>query len=699
MRHLFIVLCITGAACGITSQVNAQTAPPLAFSLDLLAPCTSSACSGTHPTDAAFQIQAGSFSYAAGSGSTAGAYVATLALNTPLVCDEISSAGVDGASGPNRLAPTFTNATPGGLLEFNAGGPSVVDLTGLSYDGNNPAGVATTYSNYGTPSLPAQVLCYGVNPVSGGPASYAPGPYGIFRSAFENHPAGEPWLSVQTVNSPNATTGPVGPKGPTAANTMAYVVQIHNASSATNWRLNLGYDKAFFDAVNNGGIAPTWCILGSGIPQPGSTSGTATCNPITQAYTLKAADIQAATNSIYIYVDNTGSAVTTGTNWANLNSAFYPAVAAVFPPFGTYPQRFDDKVVVASGNNMPTLNIGSIVCSNDKTSTSCTTYGPDGNAVPAQVSYHNSINSGGLVNMDPLVYFVSPYSGSTLPSTADTLNAGNVSNVSCTDPKHILANPLAAGSFTTSAGATGALQLAFTFAPSGSLYVPGTAVCSATFAASSHAPALSATHTFTITMLPATTSHFAVTAPATATAGTAFNTLTVTAQDASNNTVASYAGTVHFTSTDGFAVLPANTTLTNGVGTFNATLKTARSNETITASDSVTPALTGTSAAIDVSSAAATHFVVNAPASETVGNAFAISVTAKDPYSNTDTNYAGTVHFTSSDNAAVLPSDMSLTFGVGTPSVTLNTTGPQTVIATDTVNSSINGTSNTITVN
>ena len=59
-----------------------------------------------------------------------------------------------------------------------------------------------------------------------------------------------------------------------------------------------------------------------------------------------------------------------------------------------------------------------------------------------------------------------------------------------------------------------------------------------------------------------------------ATANVAFS-FTVTAQDPFNNTVTSYAGTVKFTSTDGTATLPANSTLTNGTGTFNATLKVA----------------------------------------------------------------------------------------------------------------------------
>jgi hypothetical protein len=73
----------------------------------------------------------------------------------------------------------------------------------------------------------------------------------------------------------------------------------------------------------------------------------------------------------------------------------------------------------------------------------------------------------------------------------------------------------------------------------------------------------------------------AVSGPPTATAGTSFS-ITVTAQDAANNTVTDYTGTVTFSSTDTGVgrLLPANYTFTagdNGVHTFSngATLVTA----------------------------------------------------------------------------------------------------------------------------
>jgi hypothetical protein len=190
-----------------------------------------------------------------------------------------------------------------------------------------------------------------------------------------------------------------------------------------------------------------------------------------------------------------------------------------------------------------------------------------------------------------------------------------------------------------------------------------------------------------ITFIPAI--HFAVSAPATATAGTAFN-FTVTAQDALNNTLTGYTGTVHFTSTDGAALLPADATLTNGTGTFSATLKTAGS-PTISATDTVTAAMTGTSAPIAVNAGAATHFSVSTPANSTAGASFTFTVTALDSFDNTDTAYAGTVHFTSSDGTALLPADATLSNGVGTFNATLKTAGSQTLAATDTVTTSITG--------
>jgi len=199
-------------------------------------------------------------------------------------------------------------------------------------------------------------------------------------------------------------------------------------------------------------------------------------------------------------------------------------------------------------------------------------------------------------------------------------------------------------------------------------------------------------------LTPDVATHFSVVpATATPTAGTAFN-FTVTALDGSNGVVSSYAGRVHFTSSDGQAMLPANSTMTNGTGNFTATLKTV-GGQTITATDMATVSITGTSNSINVTGALATHFSVVAPANDTAGTSFSFTVSALDASNNLVTNYAGTVHFTSTDSQAVLPPNSTLRNGTGSFSATLKTgVGGQTITATDAATASITGTSNSINV-
>src|SRR5262249_30566942 len=135
----------------------------------------------------------------------------------------------------------------------------------------------------------------------------------------------------------------------------------------------------------------------------------------------------------------------------------------------------------------------------------------------------------------------------------------------------------------------------------------------------------------------------------------------------------------------------------NGTGTFSATLKRAGS-QTITATDTVTVGITGTSDSITVSPASASHFSVSAPTSATAGTSFSVTVTSRNQNNNTATAYSGTVHFTSTDGNASLPSDGTLSNGTGSFNATLKTAGSQTITATDTVSSGITGTSNSITV-
>jgi hypothetical protein len=194
----------------------------------------------------------------------------------------------------------------------------------------------------------------------------------------------------------------------------------------------------------------------------------------------------------------------------------------------------------------------------------------------------------------------------------------------------------------------------------------------------------------------AAATHFVVSAPSSSTAGVPF-TFTVRALDQFNNLASGYTGTVHFSSTDGLAVLPTDVTLSGGSGTLSATLKTAGA-QTITATDTATPTLTGTSNQVTVGAAAASQFALTAPASATSGVAFDFTVTALDQFGNTATGYSGTAHFTTTAASAVLPADSTLTNGTATFSATLQSGGSHTITATDTATPTLTGTTNTITV-
>jgi len=222
-------------------------------------------------------------------------------------------------------------------------------------------------------------------------------------------------------------------------------------------------------------------------------------------------------------------------------------------------------------------------------------------------------------------------------------------------------------------------------------------------AADTVTPSLTSTATVNVTApLPAT--HLGVSAPASATAGSAFN-ITVTALDANGNTAIGYLGSVHFTTTDAGAgvAVPGDYTFVaadHGVHTFagGVTLVTAAS-QTVTATDKNTSTITG-SATVTVNPAAAVSLTVAGfPSPTNAGVPGNFTVTARDAYGNTATGYGGTVTFTSSDPSAQLPANSTLTKGTATFSATFQTVGTQSLTATDTVTKSITGTQKGITVN
>ena len=194
-------------------------------------------------------------------------------------------------------------------------------------------------------------------------------------------------------------------------------------------------------------------------------------------------------------------------------------------------------------------------------------------------------------------------------------------------------------------------------------------------------------------------------------AGAAF-TLTVIALDQFNQPASSYAGTVQFSTSDTYSnngttpktpLLPPNYTFTasntpgtdNGIHVFtgSVTLITAAT-QTVTATDTVTGSIAGSSSGVSSTPTLPPNSRCRAPAKVPVAGHFLVmTVTAEDQYGNIATSYTGTVHFTSTDSQAVLSDPSTLTNGVGSFAVLLQTAGPQTITANDKANN-ITGISN-----
>jgi hypothetical protein len=192
------------------------------------------------------------------------------------------------------------------------------------------------------------------------------------------------------------------------------------------------------------------------------------------------------------------------------------------------------------------------------------------------------------------------------------------------------------------------------------------------------------------TVVPASFETFEV---PTTTAGAAYS-FTLVALDARGNVAPGYTGTVHLSSSDAQAGLPADYTFTAADGaihTFTVTLKTAGT-QSVSVVDTAHPSVT-TSLSVSVAPGAVTHFIVSGRSSVTKGVGFKITVSAVDDFGNVNAGYRGTVHLSSSDSTG---GTQNFTFssnddGLHIFSYTFNALGFQTITITDTINNSIVG--------
>src|SRR5439155_25216659 len=126
----------------------------------------------------------------------------------------------------------------------------------------------------------------------------------------------------------------------------------------------------------------------------------------------------------------------------------------------------------------------------------------------------------------------------------------------------------------------------------------------------------------------------------------------------------------------------------------SATLKTAGT-EPLTTTDTVTNTITGSQTGITVNGVTATSLIIAGfPSPTTAGVAGNFTVTAEDGSGKVATGYTGTIHFTSSDPQAVLPSDYTFTgadAGQHTFCATLKTAGSRCLITMGSCDMSCSG--------
>ncbi len=177
---------------------------------------------------------------------------------------------------------------------------------------------------------------------------------------------------------------------------------------------------------------------------------------------------------------------------------------------------------------------------------------------------------------------------------------------------------------------------------------------------------------------------FRMTAGPDVVAGQSFDLDLQIASSASSLLLGAYSGTVHFTSSDSTAVLPADYTFSfadGGAHHFIATLNSSGS-QTITVTDKLLPGFHGT-ATLGVNVPDVSTLSIAGPSNPPLATPATFIVTALDAGRNQVTNYNGTVHFSSTDPSAVLPGDTVLVNGTGSFAITLNSPGQQTLQVVD----------------
>ncbi|MCP3101115.1 lamin tail domain-containing protein [Myxococcus sp. K15C18031901] len=181
--------------------------------------------------------------------------------------------------------------------------------------------------------------------------------------------------------------------------------------------------------------------------------------------------------------------------------------------------------------------------------------------------------------------------------------------------------------------------------------------------------------------------HLVLTGPASPVVAGQARDFELAARDAFDNLVPGYTGTVHFTSTDPQAGLPADYTFTAadaGHHTFTGVTLATSGTRRVTATDTAAPSLTA-SVELEVTSDVAHHLEISGlAASVGAGTQQGFTVSVRDNFGNLVPSYRGVLAFQSDDTQATLPAEYRFTAadaGQHTFTATLKTAGARALTA------------------
>ena len=370
----------------------------------------------------------------------------------------------------------------------------------------------------------------------------------------------------------------------------------------------------------------------------------------------------------------------------------WPTVSSVSPSSG--PASGGNVVTVtgsgftgATSVSFGTTSAAAITIVNDTTINAVVPRGTSGTTVDVTVtgpSGTSAVSTGDRYSYQALPPTVSSVSPSSGPASG-----GNVVTV-------------------TGSGFTGATSVSFGTTSAAAITIvndttvavtapPGTggSIVDVTIVVSGSTSAVTPADKYTYTAASAVS--FSVGPPGTAAAGAAFA-FTVSALTATGAPATGYTGMVHFTSSDPQANLPADTTITNGMGTFSATLKTAGT-QSLFVVDATAPLLSATSPPILVNPAPMSMLVFGSlPTVATAGVPFTITITEEDQFGNVSPS-SDLVHWTTSDLTGVPPADAVINGGLGSVPFVFQKAGSQTVTAATLTTPAITATGPSILVN